>query len=277
MLRAAGIPARLINGFKGGDWNEFGQVMTVRQKHAHSWVEALIDDYDYPIWITLDPTPAQQREAVVASVGGISNRFLPLSDYIRYLWLFYVAGYNSERQERLLYQPIRALIQDARDGFRMMGRGLRAALARLLHFPSVSSFFSIRGFIVSFLALFLLTGVIRAILWLDRRINRLLRRPGPEDPELASGMVAYRRLVALLAAHGLQRFPPETPREFARRASESFSTHGPSAQAAADVPSLIVEAFYRIRFGHAKPAPELQALLEQRLDALEAALAPEKT
>src|SRR5262249_54963867 len=42
MLRAIDIPARVINGFKGGDWNELTQTMNVRQKHAHSWVEAYV-------------------------------------------------------------------------------------------------------------------------------------------------------------------------------------------------------------------------------------------
>ena len=32
----------MVNGFKGGDWNELTQSMNVRQKHAHSWVEAYI-------------------------------------------------------------------------------------------------------------------------------------------------------------------------------------------------------------------------------------------
>ncbi len=34
--------ARLVNGFKGGDWNELTETMNVRQKHAHSWVEAFV-------------------------------------------------------------------------------------------------------------------------------------------------------------------------------------------------------------------------------------------
>ena len=42
LLRSIDIPARMVNGFKGGDWNELAQVMNVRQKHAHSWVEAYI-------------------------------------------------------------------------------------------------------------------------------------------------------------------------------------------------------------------------------------------
>src|SRR5258708_33494589 len=65
MLRSIGIPARMVNGFKGGDWNDLSNVLTVRQKHAHSWVEALVGEVGSgdasrrtPVWVTLDPTPA---------------------------------------------------------------------------------------------------------------------------------------------------------------------------------------------------------------------------
>ena len=40
LLRSIDIPARMVNGFKGGDWNDLTQTMNVREKHAHSWVEA---------------------------------------------------------------------------------------------------------------------------------------------------------------------------------------------------------------------------------------------
>ena len=42
LLRSIDIPSRMVNGFKGGDWNELTETMNVRQKHAHSWVEAYI-------------------------------------------------------------------------------------------------------------------------------------------------------------------------------------------------------------------------------------------
>ena len=42
LLRSIDIPCRMVNGFKGGDYNAMAGVTTVRQKHAHSWVEALV-------------------------------------------------------------------------------------------------------------------------------------------------------------------------------------------------------------------------------------------
>ncbi len=40
LVRSIGIPARMVNGFKGGDYNAARRLTTVRQKHAHSWVRS---------------------------------------------------------------------------------------------------------------------------------------------------------------------------------------------------------------------------------------------
>ncbi|MGH7805468.1 MAG: transglutaminaseTgpA domain-containing protein, partial [Candidatus Binatia bacterium] len=53
LLRAAGVPSRIVNGYRGGEWNEYGGYFLVRQSDAHSWVEAFVDDE----WQLLDPTP----------------------------------------------------------------------------------------------------------------------------------------------------------------------------------------------------------------------------
>ncbi len=52
ILRARGVPARLVSGFMGGTFNKFGEYYLVTQNDAHVWVEALSDDH----WVRLDPT-----------------------------------------------------------------------------------------------------------------------------------------------------------------------------------------------------------------------------
>ena len=137
MLRSIGIPARMVNGFKGGDWNALARIMSVRELHAHSWVEVLVggDPRRGPEWITLDPTPAQERAESVARVGGLASRFRQGTDFIRYVWTFYVVGFNAERQKKLIYDPIRTLVQEARRGFAEMGQALSSAAAAGPRFP----------------------------------------------------------------------------------------------------------------------------------------------
>jgi protein-glutamine gamma-glutamyltransferase len=66
MLRAVGIPSRLVKGFHGYDKDENGE-LHVRYSHAHSWAEALVPDPKRPgseVWIALDPTPSESAKAV---------------------------------------------------------------------------------------------------------------------------------------------------------------------------------------------------------------------
>ncbi|SIN91700.1 protein of unknown function [Singulisphaera sp. GP187] len=274
LLRSVDIPARLVNGFKGGDWNELAQVLSVRQKHAHSWVEVYLDSpaNSPPKWLTLDPTPANERRDSVNRVGGFGSNFRQFTDFIRYIWVFFVVGYNADRQQRLIYEPIRQLVNEARSGFAMMGQSIRPLLANLLHFKDVGQFISVRGFFVSFTALFLLVMLTRAFLWVVGRILRWFRGTDQDPSSLSAGVVFYRRLTQLLADYGLDRPPAETQHEFARRATVFLTGGGLKTESVADVPRLVVDAFYRVRFGHLTLSPEVLMSIEARLDALEASL-----
>ncbi|HMB07281.1 MAG TPA: DUF3488 and transglutaminase-like domain-containing protein, partial [Isosphaeraceae bacterium] len=151
LLRSVGIPARMVNGFKGGDWNEIARVLNVRRKHAHSWVEAYLgaDPEGQPIWLTLDPTPGSERDRLVAGAGGFASNFRRLTDLIRHVWVFFIVGYDADRQRLILYDPIMGLAREARRGFRIMGEALRDATADLFTFRDLDQFISIRGLFVS--------------------------------------------------------------------------------------------------------------------------------
>ncbi len=297
LLRSAGIPARMVNGFKGGDWNDLARIVSVRQKHAHSWVEAYLgdtreldpshplepaiasdtqlEDEPLPRWLTLDPTPGIERDRSVAMVGGFRENFRQITDLIRYVWVFYIVGYNSERQNRLIYQPIRFLVSEAKRGFGIMGDMLQkgyAQLLQLLRFESTGSLFSWRGLIVSFIGLLLLAGLVYAAVWLGRKTLRWLRGQDERSIALSAGAAHYRRLALLLAEYGLERPPAETQEEFAHRATQFLTARGSNTETIADVPRLVVDAFYRVRFGHLDLSPKMLQQLEARLDALEASL-----
>ena len=55
MLRTLGIPSRIVNGFRGGEFNDLTGQYVVRASNAHSWVEAYFPGFG---WISFDPTPA---------------------------------------------------------------------------------------------------------------------------------------------------------------------------------------------------------------------------
>ena len=98
MLRTIGIPARIATGFYGGEFNEYGGYVIVRQSNAHSWVEAAIDGR----WKLFDPTPP-----VVEKGASAVNYFL---DMMRMKWNRYVVAFSASDQReivRTLSMPFR--------------------------------------------------------------------------------------------------------------------------------------------------------------------------
>jgi transglutaminase-like putative cysteine protease len=289
LCRSVGIPARMVNGFKGGDWNELANVLYVRQKHAHSWAEVLVNDLDWlqslplaaptittrllpaPRWLKLDPTPSAAREAIVANVG-VGGRFRTLTDFIRFVWLFYVVSFDRERQHRVVYNPIRELAQRTKDRASEIWDAAWRSGLRILDFKSVGEFFSVRGFAVSVTIL----GFSAGLLWLARKLLRGLARWF--GGSRARGMVRdigdsyLKRLTLLLSRLGLNRTESETPREFASRARESLRAGGERTAGLTEVPSRVVERYYQYRFGGMEFTEEALRGLDSDLHALELAL-----
>ena len=101
---------------------------------------------------------------------------------------------------------------------------------------------------------------------------RWLRGPVVDSASLTAGTLFYRRLTQLLAQLELERTPFETQGEFAVRAAKFLTGQGHSTQSVADVPGEVVNAFYRVRFGHLELEPGSLEELDARLDALEASM-----
>jgi transglutaminase-like putative cysteine protease len=295
LLRSIDIQSRVVNGFKGGDWNDLIGTINVRQKHAHSWVEAYVGLHvaesnsresgnespssagphpgdRAPIWITLDPTPAAERRKSIAQVGGLAAHFRALTDSIRHVWVFYIVGYDADRQNRLVYTPMRTIIIEARRKYAELGLWLRRSVARQLYFQNMSAFISVRGLLVTFFALITTVALARVVFRIARRIASWLRGPALDATSLAAGTLFYRRLTQMLAAYDLERTPAETQNEFAIRAHKFLTGHGPGTAGISDVPEQVVSAFYRVRFGHLELAPGSLQELNARLDSLESRL-----
>ena len=90
MLRTIGIPARIVTGYYGGELNEYGDYIVVRQSNAHSWVEALIEGK----WELFDPTPAIAVEHPSALTFFI--------DMLRMKWDRYVVAFSYSDQKEIV-------------------------------------------------------------------------------------------------------------------------------------------------------------------------------
>lgn len=90
MVRSEGIPARVVSGYRGGEWDESTLSYTVTKSMAHLWVEVFFPDVG---WVTFDPAPTVSEieqsvfERVELAFAGYSIR-------ARIYWLRYVVGYS---------------------------------------------------------------------------------------------------------------------------------------------------------------------------------------
>jgi len=71
LMRAAGVPARVVTGYQGGEINPLDGFMTVRQSDAHAWAEVWLAGLG---WIRIDPTAAVAPERVQRGLGASVSR-----------------------------------------------------------------------------------------------------------------------------------------------------------------------------------------------------------
>jgi protein-glutamine gamma-glutamyltransferase len=111
LMRAAGIPARVVTGYAGGMRNPIGDYWVVRKMDAHAWAEVWLPQRG---WVRTDPTAAVAPERIydtledrlgAGATSGALRQWADLgnlSDWMRRGWNNWVLGFNSDRQQRLL-------------------------------------------------------------------------------------------------------------------------------------------------------------------------------
>lgn len=221
MLRAAGVPARVVGGYQGGEEN--GDYLIVRQADAHAWAEVWLAGEG---WRRVDPTfavaPARIREGLASAVDAADLPYLMRLDnkLLRRIqlgldsvvngWNQWVIGYTPERQRQLLR---------------------RLGIDELLS----------RRFVFSFVGgLALLLGLSAA--W-------LLWRTRPPQPDPARQQ--WDRFCQRLAQLGLVLDPAEAPSQLAQRACLALP------QRAAQIEAVLA-AYLATRYGSDGPLEQLR-------------------
>lgn len=118
LMRAVGIPARVVVGYQGGEWNETDNYLIVRQQEAHAWAEIWRENRG---WVRVDPTAAVAPNrieinlteslsaldqllvdrGVLPSIGWI-RQFSLRWDSLNYSWQRWVLKYDEQQQYDLL-------------------------------------------------------------------------------------------------------------------------------------------------------------------------------
>src|SRR5712664_2690493 len=251
MLRTLGIPAREVNGFLPGEYNELGGDYIVRASDAHSWVEAHFPGMD---WQVFDPTPASPENE-----ADFLSRIGKYADWMQLTWSEWVIGYDFAHQV--------TLAQDVQRSSRDMSESLREWYAQQLSRGRrwMKSWQDGLGVLISLTVIaFLILLRFEALsamlerLWLSWQLRSA--KTAHANPQLASRL--YAELLRLLARRGMIREVSQTPLEFA---------------VAVDSPNLapavreFTQLYTHTRFGGAPcDATRLHQLLEQIRAALRA-------
>lgn len=195
LMRAAGVPARVVAGYQGGEINPLNRTVIVHQFDAHAWSEVWLPDRG---WVRIDPTAAVAPDRIelgleqaLAGEGSFLSdaplspvRFRGISwvnslrlryDALTYRWQSWVTGFDSESQYDILSDWLGG-VDGRRFALLILGAGVLVLL------PVAAS---------------------------------LLRKP--KEQPLRPVDAIYLRLCAKLAGWGYLREPGETPLDFASR------------------------------------------------------------
>ena len=198
LMRAAGIPARVVTGYQGGEFNPVGNYLIVYQRDAHAWAEVWLDQRG---WVRVDPTSAIAPERIQAGIGDA----LPetISGIARAL--------GGDGLSRNLWQNLRHTWDAANNQWnqRVISYGPQRQTLFLEQFGLGEA-----GFMILTLVLAVMMGVlmIALALWLMRGYAPV------RDP----ARLLYDRFCRKLSRIGIQRLPSEGPQDFALRAGKRF-------------------------------------------------------
>ncbi|MFQ5927089.1 MAG: DUF3488 and DUF4129 domain-containing transglutaminase family protein [Terriglobia bacterium] len=208
MARSLGIPARLVNGFLTGDYNDVGENYIVRASDAHTWVEIFFPGVG---WVEFDPTPPSSDYRARTFWTRLGNYF----DAFDLWWSEWVINYDFSHQLQLarnLERRTRWWSLKAHLYFRQLRRNITRSLeqteTRILTSPSLLP--------ALLILLLLLAGLFRGRLlgeWLH--VAWMLRRRGPASLSGREATLLYQRALKSLARKGFRKAPAQTPREFA--------------------------------------------------------------
>jgi transglutaminase-like putative cysteine protease len=225
LARAAGLPARVVTGYQGGEWNPIGAYYIVRQSDAHAWAEVWLDGRG---WTRVDPTsvvaPDRLNRGFFESMpGGVSQTDRLLREI----------GWLADA--RLAWDTVNTWWKGEVIEFNL--RSQLGLLSRL-------GFDSPR---IAQLGALLAAALLAWLAWIGLRFGRM---PPPRDRD-ALGR-AYRRLGQRLAAVGLPRDASEGPLAYAERIA------GLRPALAAEL-RPVLESYARLRYGPDPDPAELQA------------------
>jgi hypothetical protein len=237
VCQLSGLPARVVNGYRGGEYNAVGDFYLVQKKHAHAWVEVCIPEKD---WVRFDPTPLAAARLSIASVWW--RQVQSYIDYLQFQWANLVVSYDAGMRSSLYESFTRWLRRPAHNEKTIWG-AIWSFIRELFGWRlelSLSERVIYWVFTLLVLALVVLLSYVVIVVswWFVQRLARWARSlEGGHDPRVEF----YLRYRSLLDNLGLTRRSSQTPAEFACELAERYAVLSGAP--------LLVSAYYDVMYG----------------------------
>jgi hypothetical protein len=257
MLRSVGIPTRLAAGFKGGEELPNGE-LNVEKRFAHVWVEAWVGNRK---WVTYDATPEEARAEGISAVGSKRNIFTSITAKLAGIWESNVLDISYERQNDLIYEPLRELLRSVVQSVRDFWNSPWASvigIAAMIADPR--NWLTVPGGLTLATLVGLLVLLRRKSSWFRFQWRKKALQ---SDDGQRSRIEFYERFVRLMKRQGRQRGLSQTQGEFVDEIADALSSQLEDASLPESLKS-ISDSFYVIRFSDS----ELTEFEKQRLDEL---------
>ncbi len=293
MLRSQGIPARLVVGFHGSEFNALTSSFFVRGTDAHAWVEVYLRPEDCPermfnegsagpggAWYILDPTPGGTADDEPAN----NETAIEIA---RSVWQDYVLGMGQDTREQTEGTVPESLIRlissfDVEEIDGQLTRARKWATdpqTKWVVIGWLAGLFALRLALVYLLgsvgwnwqwpksSMQLRAMVGDAIAILAPKLGSWVRGAGGTGQSTAF----YRRMTQLLARRGWERTLHQTHRDFANTVAAEAAEE-PRGEQIGQLVHELTERFHAVRFGQRKMGEHTRQQVQQQLSELESAL-----
>ena len=247
LARAAGFPARVVTGFRGGTWNGYSNNFTIRNADAHAWAELF--DEETGAWLRADPlavagaTQAGAAQGAAAIASRLDRSWKARLDSLRVFWYRRIVNFDQRSQAEAL-KAVKEATQNS-------GRRFREAMENVA--SSVKVWISAPWDFRRVMSATGLLALFAAAIWIWREFGR--------------GWWG-----ALRHGHGAHRDDPvrHEAGRWLRRMAEA-GNRGPETGNRRPNPHGVVAELQRLRFGARPTWPPHEKVFRRARQALRAA------
>ncbi len=256
--RSVKIPARMVSGFHGGDYNPVGGYYVIREKFAHAWVQAWIPQRG---WVLFDPSP-------ITSLTGVQGQvtwFTEVADFFQWLrlkWLHNIITFNQTMRKAIIAKIMtfaKAVMQTITHFARAIGDRVRQFFKHVAMdiWMKILMGIAAAGLIpigILIYSRWKRRGSVagKAVRSMDRKVQKRMMRE----------LMFIDRLMKLLGRTGVARQADQTPREYVQAVGEKTGLDLVEAL-------RVVGVFYDIRFGAYHMSAQLAGIVKENMTAVE--------